>query len=99
MCAPKDNRFEGHLDSQSFPLIFIKKDIIGDTFLHGPVVVIDNFLQILVDDALGDISLEDGKIGDFFLVGFDLVEGGDVVDDGIDPDGFDVGDVVGLYFI
>ena len=99
MCPPKNNRFKCHLDSQSFPLILIKKNVISDTFLHGPVVIIDNFFQILVDDTLGNISLKDGKIGDLFLEGFDLVESGDVVDDRINPDCFDVGDVVGFYFI
>ena len=94
MCPPKNNRFECHLNSQPLPLILVKKNIICDTFLHGSVVIIDNFFQILMDDALGNISLEDGKIWNLFLVRFDLIESCDVIDDRINPDSFDIGDMI-----
>jgi len=99
LASPIDNRFEANLNSQSLPLILIKQDIVSNALLHGPIVIVNNFLQILMDDAFSQISLEDSKIRDFFLVGFYFIVGGNVVDDAIDPDCFDVGDVARFDFV
>lgn len=49
-----------------------------------------------MNDGFCDISLEYGEAGEFLLIGFDLIEGGDVVDDRVDPGGLNVGDVSGV---
>lgn len=99
LASPIDNRLEADLYSQSLSLILIKQDIVSNTLLHGPIVIVNNFLQILMDDAFSQISLEDGKIRDFFLIGFYFIVGGNVIDDAIDPDCFDVGDVARFDFV
>ena len=97
--APIDHRFKANLNGKSLPLVLIKEDIVGDALLHSPVVVIHDLFQILVDNGLSEVSFEDGEVGDLFLVGFDFVIGGDVVDYAVYPHRFDVGDVSGLDLI
>ena len=97
--APIDHRFKANLNGKSLPLVLIEEDIVGDALLHSPVVVIHDLFQILVDNGLSEVSFEDGEVGDLFLVGFDFVIGGDVVDYAVYPHRFDVGNVSGLDLI
>jgi len=52
-----------------------------------------------VDYRFGKLSFQHCKIRDLFLVGFDFTEGGDIVDDTVDPYSFDVRDVATLDLI
>lgn len=52
-----------------------------------------------MDDGFGEVGFEDSEIRDVLLVGLDLAEGRDVVDDTVDPYCFDVGNVAALDLI
>ena len=52
-----------------------------------------------MDDGFGKVSFEYCKVGDVLLVGLDFTESRDVVDDAVDPHGFDVGNVTALDLV
>ena len=52
-----------------------------------------------MDYRFGKLSFQHCKIWDFFLVGFDFTESGNIVDDTVDPNSFDVRDVATLNLV
>lgn len=52
-----------------------------------------------MDDGFGEFGLEYCEVRNVFLVGLDFAEGGDVVDDAVDPHSLDVGNVVALDLV
>lgn len=52
-----------------------------------------------MDNGFGEISFEHCEIRDVLLVRLDFAEGGDIVDDAIDPYCFDIGNVVAFNLI
>lgn len=52
-----------------------------------------------MNDCLCQLGIENGVVWDVLLVGLYLTEGGDVVDDAVYPNSFDVGDVTALNLV
>lgn len=52
-----------------------------------------------MDNGFGEVGFEDCEIRDVLLIRLDFTEGGDIVDDAIDPNSFNIGNVAAFNLI